>query len=128
MVAVQQTWPAEILAGSCASSSSQSTPPMYSSHLELLCQGQDTSSFKGLLYEDINQRTAHKWDKLLPVHECPYCQYRSKSVHNLDRHLKRHTGEKPFACTYCNYKSISKQHVIRHALSRHPESVNTQTQ
>ncbi|XP_063608908.1 zinc finger protein 316-like isoform X8 [Penaeus indicus] len=52
------------------------------------------------------------------VHQCPYCPYRATKNHTLQRHLLKHTGEKPFSCPYCSYgttrKEFLKEHINRH--------------
>ena len=52
---------------------------------------------------------------------CPHCP---KSVSftctsNFRRHLRLHSGERPYACTLCSYTATRKQHLQSHILRRH---------
>ena len=49
-------------------------------------------------------------------HRCSLCPYKSIFKSNMDKHLKTHSGEKPFACTVCNYKTIQKSNLTAHML------------
>lgn len=51
------------------------------------------------------------------VDQCPQCgkEFTGKNRrNNLVRHLKTHTGEKPFHCPVCPYRATRKEHMIRH--------------
>ncbi|XP_066970937.1 longitudinals lacking protein, isoforms H/M/V-like isoform X28 [Macrobrachium rosenbergii] len=48
------------------------------------------------------------------VHQCPYCSYSSPLVTNLNRHIRTHTGEKPFSCPHCPYSSTQKENLKSH--------------
>ncbi|XP_045113047.1 zinc finger protein 513-like [Portunus trituberculatus] len=45
---------------------------------------------------------------------CPQCVYTTTIKDNLKRHVLTHTGEKPFACPLCSYRSIQKIHLTSH--------------
>lgn len=49
-------------------------------------------------------------DGQLPGLCCPYCSDSFKRKEHLDRHLRRHSGSKPFQCKYCA-KSFSRRYV-----------------
>lgn len=51
------------------------------------------------------------------VDHCDQCgkEFTGKNRrNNLVRHVKTHTGEKPFHCPACPYRATRKEHMIRH--------------
>ena len=51
------------------------------------------------------------------VDRCVLCgkEFTGKnSRNNLVRHVKTHTGVKPFSCPCCSYRASRKEHMIRH--------------
>ena len=44
-------------------------------------------------------------------YECPTCK---KTVANLTRHTRTHTGEKPYHCDLCNHSYATNSHLIVH--------------
>ncbi|XP_063597275.1 RE1-silencing transcription factor B-like [Penaeus indicus] len=54
---------------------------------------------------------------------CPYCSYYTTIRTNYFKHLRKHTGEKPFSCPNCSYSSTQKSNLERH-MFRCPARVN----
>nr|XP_045582697.1 zinc finger and BTB domain-containing protein 7A-like isoform X38 [Procambarus clarkii] len=48
------------------------------------------------------------------AHQCPYCKYSTNRRDDLPRHIRIHTGEKPFACSFCPYRSATKDTMNTH--------------
>ncbi|XP_076059129.1 uncharacterized protein LOC143035883 isoform X13 [Oratosquilla oratoria] len=46
--------------------------------------------------------------------QCPVCGKGWNNTASLERHLRSHTGERPFHCTRCPYRSITKDKMVRH--------------
>ena len=50
---------------------------------------------------------------------CPMCGKQFKLKKDLIRHLRIHTGEKPFQCPYCSYSANIKGNLTRHITKMH---------
>ncbi|XP_042892426.1 protein jim lovell-like isoform X17 [Penaeus japonicus] len=48
------------------------------------------------------------------IHTCSYCGYSTMYSTGLKRHMRSHTGYKPYACPHCEYSTITKYHLQRH--------------
>jgi uncharacterized Zn-finger protein len=55
----------------------------------------------------------------LTVHACQFCQKIFPAAAHLQRHMRIHTGEKPFKCDYCDLWFSRKDSMKRHQNSKH---------
>ncbi|XP_066948862.1 longitudinals lacking protein, isoforms H/M/V-like isoform X9 [Macrobrachium rosenbergii] len=60
-------------------------------------------------------------DLELRKHSCAICGRRFRLANDLRRHLRIHTGEKPFLCPHCPYRASQKQSVNRHVRTVHAD-------
>lgn len=58
----------------------------------------------------------------IPTNRCEYCDYRSSQKNTLTRHLRVHTGGRPFHCSFCDFRGRQKSEVVQHASEHHRNS------
>lgn len=58
------------------------------------------------------------------IHTCSYCGYSTMYSTGLKRHMRSHTGYKPYACPHCEYSTITKYHLQRHIRIHNGQEIN----
>ncbi|KAK8375755.1 hypothetical protein O3P69_008480 [Scylla paramamosain] len=48
------------------------------------------------------------------LHQCPFCKYSAVRKDHITKHIRTHTGEKPFSCPFCTYGAASKDNLKLH--------------
>uniref|UniRef100_A0AAY4AAM5 C2H2-type domain-containing protein n=1 Tax=Denticeps clupeoides TaxID=299321 RepID=A0AAY4AAM5_9TELE len=51
--------------------------------------------------------------------DCPQCEKRFSLHHQLKKHLRFHSGERPFSCSYCGKKFAEKSYLRLHLQKSH---------
>ncbi|XP_066969969.1 zinc finger and BTB domain-containing protein 14-like isoform X4 [Macrobrachium rosenbergii] len=65
--------------------------------------------------------TGYHTDASRKIHVCLTCCYSTSRKHDIDKHIRRHTGEKPFACQFCTARFVESSGLKQHLLSHNRE-------
>lgn len=57
------------------------------------------------------------------THPCLLCQKRFTSRQDLKRHVRTHTGERPYQCPLCPHRAALKGNIKKHVVAVHRDSL-----
>ncbi|XP_068248107.1 zinc finger and BTB domain-containing protein 14-like isoform X3 [Palaemon carinicauda] len=77
---------------------------------------QGFSEEKGLPPDHQSTQSMNQQDRLR-THPCPYCSKEFDFASSLERHVRIHTGVKPFACALCPYRTTQRCNLDRHSMT-----------
>lgn len=86
----------------------------------LLCVQFIKEKFKQLSWNNCQLSPPLAGDSLVvavKLHKCPFCPYTAKQKGIMKRHIRCHTGERPFPCPMCGKRFTRQEHLRSHALS-----------
>ncbi|CAB1329252.1 unnamed protein product, partial [Coregonus sp. 'balchen'] len=91
-----------------------STQKNLATHVKVCCQmGVEVGSWRrvGMGVGQVNDFTV-----IRKKFKCPYCSFSAMHQCILKRHMRSHTGERPYPCEICGKKFTRREHMKRHTL------------
>lgn len=96
-----------------SSANSSSQPLTISEHLRLAYSWNDSLNNGSSVFDLANTKSNPK------PRVCDHCGKMFQFNNDLRKHIRTHTGEKPYTCPYCSYRATQKVHLRSHILRRH---------
>ncbi|XP_059836625.1 zinc finger and BTB domain-containing protein 46 isoform X3 [Hypanus sabinus] len=63
-----------------------------------------------------NENSVNEFTVIRKKFKCPYCSFSAMHQCILKRHMRSHTGERPYPCEICGKKFTRREHMKRHTL------------
>jgi len=72
----------------------------------------------------MRQRKTNLHKEKVKVFNCQECEYQCHFKSGIEKHMRKHTGEKPFKCCLCEYKTGENSNLLRHTMRHHEKVKN----
>uniref|UniRef100_A0A8C3WDN3 Zinc finger and BTB domain-containing protein 46 n=1 Tax=Catagonus wagneri TaxID=51154 RepID=A0A8C3WDN3_9CETA len=78
--------------------------------------GDDSSLLLEYLPQGAHSLSLNEFTVIRKKFRCPYCSFSAMHQCILKRHMRSHTGERPYPCEICGKKFTRREHMKRHTL------------